>query len=48
MKAMKAMVMCMMLTLGISANAQSLSDILGAVASSATSTTTNDLVSGIT
>ena len=45
---MKAMVMCMMLTLGISANAQSLSDILGAVASSATSTTTNDLVSGIT
>ena len=48
MKTMKAMVMCMMLTLGISANAQSLSDILGAVASSATSTTTNDLVSGIT
>lgn len=48
MKTMKAVVMCMMLTLGISANAQSLSDILGAVASSATSTTTNDLVSGIT
>ncbi len=48
MKTMKAVVMCMMLTLGISANAQSLSDILGAVASSATGTTTNDLVSGIT
>ncbi len=48
MKTMKTALMGMMLMCGISANAQSLSDILGAVASSATGTTTDDLVSGIT
>lgn len=40
--------MGLMLMCGISANAQSLGDILGAVASSATGTTTDDLVSSIT
>lgn len=48
MKTIKTAVMGLMLMCGISANAQSLGDILGAVASSATGTTTDDLVSSIT
>ncbi len=48
MKTMKTVVMCMMLMCGISANAQSLGDLLGSVASGVTGTSSDNLISSIT
>ncbi len=48
MKKIKLAALCLMFMCGASANAQSLGDILGSVASSATGTSSSDLLSGIT